>query len=146
MKALLLAFFALILSCQELPKEYRGEEGKKKMEKYGKQFVYGVVRLDEEVKDKVPDGDYFLILALRNPQEPQPIAVLRVKNPKFPYSFKITSKNKIREDKLIEGEVLLSARISRSPMAEVQKGDLVGAVLTRAGEREVEVLISQEVK
>ena len=140
---LLLGF--LLLACQELPKEYRGEEGRKKLEKYRKQFVEGVVLLDEKLKDRIPEKDYFLIIAVRSPEDPQPVAVLRVKNPKFPYRFRITGRHKIRQDKLIEGDLILSARVSRSPMAEVQKGDIVGSASAKAGEKGVKILLSTEV-
>ncbi len=135
----------LIVSCQDLPKEYRGEEGKKKLERYRNQFVEGVVLLDEKLRDKLPKGDFFLIIAVKSPEDPQPIAVLRVRNPEFPYRFKITGKHKIRQDKLIEGELIVSARVSRSPMAEVQKGDLVGSASAKAGDRGVKILLSTEV-
>ena len=133
------------MSCQDLPKEYRGEEGKKKLERYRNQFVEGVVLLDEKLRDKLPKGDFFLIIAVKSPEDPQPIAVLRVRNPEFPYRFKITGKHKIRQDKLIEGELIVSARVSRSPMAEVQKGDLVGSASAKAGDRGVKILLSTEV-
>ena len=135
----------MLLACQDLPKEYRGEEGQKKLEKYRKQFVEGVVLLDEKLKDKLPKGNYFLIIAVKNPEDPQPIAVLRVKNPKFPYRFRITGKHKIRQDKLIEGDLILSARVSKSPMAEVQRGDIVGSASAKAGERGVKIVLSTEV-
>ncbi len=135
----------LIVSCQDLPKEYRGEEGKKKLERYRNQFVEGVVLLEEKLRDKLPKGDYFLIIAVKSPEDPQPIAVLRVRNPEFPYRFKITGRHKIRQDKLIEGELIVSARVSRSPMAEVQKGDLVGSASAKAGDRGVKILLSTEV-
>ena len=134
-----------MVSCQDLPKEYRGEEGKKKLERYRNQFVEGVVLLDEKLRDKLPKGDFFLIIAVKSPEDPQPIAVLRVRNPEFPYRFKITGKHKIRQDKLIEGELIVSARVSRSPMAEVQKGDLVGSASAKAGDRGVKILLSTEV-
>ncbi len=135
----------MLLACQDLPKEYRGEEGRKKLEKYRKQFVEGVVLLDEKLEDKLPKGDYFLIIAVKNPEDPQPIAVLRVKNPEFPYRFRISGKHKIRQDKLIEGDLILSARVSKSPMAEVQKGDIVGSASAKAGEKGVKIVLSTEV-
>ena len=144
--ATLLTLLTLFLSaCQELPKEYRGEEGKNKLEKYRNQFVKGVVVIDEKLKDKLPKGQYFLIISVKNLKEPQPIAVLRVKNPEFPYRFKITGKNKIRTDRFIEGELIVNARVSSSPMAEARKGDLVGSASAKAGDRDVRIVIDTEV-
>jgi len=145
LKVFIFILSIFLFSCQELPKEYRGEEGKKKLEKYRNQFVEGVVVVDEKLKDKLPQGDYFLIIAVRNLKEPMPIAVLRVKNPKFPYRFKITGKHKLRTDRMIEGDLILNARISKSPMAEAQKGDLVGSAQAKAGQRGVKIVISTEV-
>ena len=145
MVALLIGFLA-ILSCQELPKEYRGEEGRKKLERYRYQFVKGVVDVAEDLKAKVPKEDHFLIISVRSLDDPMPVAVLRVKNPEFPFKFKITGRNKIREDRMIEGDMILTARISRSPGAESQPGDLVGVVQVRAGQKGVKVLIDSEVR
>ncbi len=142
----LLFLLVLIVACQELPKEYRGEEGKKKLEKYRKQFVAGVVEVKEELKDKIPEKDYFLIIAVRKSDSPAPVAVLRVKNPEFPYKFKITGKHKIRQDRMIEGDLLLTARISKSPMAEMQKGDLIGSATAVAGQKDVKIIIDTEVE
>ena len=141
----LLLVLVAIFSCQDLPKEYRGEEGRKKLERYKKQFVSGVVEIKEDLKDKVPEGDKFLIIAVKNLTEPQPIAVLRVRNPKFPYKFKITGKNKIRKDRFIEGDLIINARISSSPTAETKKGDLVGSATAKAGDRGVKIVIDTEV-
>ncbi len=135
----------IIFSCQDLPKEYRGEEGKRKLERYRNQFVKGVVIVDEKLKSKIPQKPYFLIISVKNPENPMPIAVLRVRNPKFPYSFKITGKHKINSDKLIEGNLILNARISKSPMAGAQKGDLVGGTQARAGDENVKIVINAEV-
>ncbi|EDP74576.1 hypothetical protein [Hydrogenivirga sp. 128-5-R1-1] len=143
--ALTLLLALLAVSCQELPKDYRGEEGRKKLERYRNQFVKGVVVVDEKLKDKIPEKPYFLIISVKNLKEPQPIAVLRVRNPEFPFTFKITGKNKIRTDRFIEGELLVSARVSRTPMAEAQKGDLVGSASAKAGDRNVKVVIDTEV-
>ena len=134
------------MACQDLPKEYRGEEGRKKLEKYRNQFVEGVVLLDEKVRKKLPDGDYFLIISVKDPEDPQPVAVLRVKNPKFPYRFRITGKHKIRQDRFIEGDLLLTARVSKSPMAEAQKGDIVGSTSAKAGQKGIRITLNSEIK
>jgi len=136
----------LMFSCQELPKDYRGEEGKKKLERYRNQILKGVVEIDKGLKGKLPKGDYFLIVSVKNLTEPAPIAVLRVKNPNFPFRFKITGKNKIRQDRFIEGDLILNARISPSPMAEAQKGDLVGGATAKAGDRNIKIIIDTEVQ
>ncbi len=141
---LLLAFF--LLACQDLPKEYRGEEGRKKLERYRYQFVKGVVYVSDDLKERIPQEPFFLIISLRDLENPVPIAVLRVRNPKFPYKFKITGRHKLDPDRFIEGDMILTARISKSPGADSQPGDLVGVVQVRAGQKGVKVLIDSEVR
>ncbi len=136
----------VILSCQELPEKYRGEEGKKLLEKYRNQFVYGTVVVDDPLLDKIPKERHFLIIAVKKKDNPMPVAVLRVTNPKFPFKFKITGKNKISPDRFIEGELILTARISRSPGAQAQTGDLIGSAEARAGDRGVLIKITDEVQ
>ena len=136
----------VIISCQELPEKYRGEEGKKLLQKYRNQFVYGTVVVDKSLLDKIPKERYFLIIAVKKKDNPMPVAVLRVTNPKFPFKFKITGKNKLSQDRFIEGELILTARISRSPGAQAQTGDLIGSVEAKAGDREVLVRITDEVR
>ena len=101
--------------------------------------------MDERLKGKLPEGGYFLIIAVKKPEDPQPVAILRVRDPEFPYRFRITGKDKIRHDKPMEGDLILSARVSRFPTAEVQKGDIVGSASAKAGERKVKILLSSEV-
>jgi len=146
LKVLVVLVGFLLASCQDLPKDYRGEEGKKRLERYRNQFLEGVVLLDDRLKDRLPKGDYFLILAVRKPDDPQPVAVLRVKNPEFPYRFRITGRHKIRRDELIEGDLVLSARVSGSPTAEVKEGDIVGSASAKAGEKEVKITLSSEIQ
>ena len=70
-----------------------------------------------------------------------PVAVLRVKNPEFPYRFKVYGKHKIRQDRMIEGDLIVSARISKSPTADIKGGDLVGSAQAKAGDKNVVIVI-----
>ncbi|MCS7284587.1 MAG: hypothetical protein NZ527_02615 [Hydrogenobacter thermophilus] len=139
MKRLLIFFALFIFSCQPVPKNVP-------IEKYRNQFIKGVVDVSAELKSKIPNGDHFLIISVRDLENPMPVAVLRVKNPKFPYNFKITGKNKIDNSRIMEGDVILTARVSRSPMAEAQKGDLLGSLQTKVGTQNNNILINAEVK
>ncbi|MDQ7039136.1 MAG: hypothetical protein Q9N26_08110 [Aquificota bacterium] len=146
MRIILLLFALFVAGCQELPKEYRGEEGKKKLERYRYQFVKGVVEVSGDLRGKIPEKPYFLIISLRDLENPMPVAVLRVRNPEFPFKFKITGRHKLRADRMIEGDLILTARISKNPGADPQPGDLVGVVQVRAGQKGVRVLIDSEVR
>ena len=96
-KFLILIF--LIFSCQPLPKDVP-------LEKYRNQFIEGQVLFDDSLKGKVPKGDYFLIISVRDLENPMPIAVLRVKKPKFPYHFKITGRHKLNHYRITESRCM----------------------------------------
>lgn len=135
----LLFTLLLLVSCQPLPKEVP-------LEKYRKQFIEGQVLIDDRLKDKVPKGESFIIISVRDLESPMPIAVLRAKNPKFPYRFKIKGKHKLSHERLMEGEVIITARLSRSEGAEPQKGDLMGSTNARVGTRDLKIIINSEVE
>ncbi len=116
------------------------------LEKYRSQFIEGQVLLEDSLKNKLPKGDRFLIISVRNLEDPMPIAVLRVKNPSFPYRFKIRGKHKLRHDKIMEGDVIITARISSTQTAEAKKGDLIGFTQARVGTKDVKILINTEVE
>jgi hypothetical protein len=132
-------FVLLLLSCQPLPKDVP-------LEKYRKQFIEGRVDVEDSLKSKLPKRDHFLIISVRDMENPMPIAVLRVKNPRLPYSFKITGKHKLSHERLMEGQVIITARISNSDQAEPQKGDLLGSTSAIVGSRGVNLVINSEVE
>ena len=135
----LIFFFFFLFSCQPLPKDVPPE-------KYRSQFIEGQVLLEDSLKNKLPKGDRFLIISVRNLEDPMPIAVLRVKNPSFPYRFKIRGKHKLRHDKIMEGDVIITARISSTQTAEAKKGDLIGFTQARVGTKDIKILINTEVE
>ncbi len=145
MKVLLVLLALLMVACQELPKEFQGEEGQKRLEKLRYQFVKGEVVIGESLKSKLPERPFFLIIAVKKPDNPQPLAVLRVKNPDFPYRFKISGKHKIDSRRVIEGDLIITARISKSAGASASGGDLMGSASAKAGSEDVKVEISVEV-
>ncbi len=135
----LLFFLTFVLSCQKVPEGID-------LQRYKNQFVEGKVVVKEELKKFIPKGDFYLIVAVLKEDSPMPVAVLRVKNPKFPYPFRITGKNKITQDRFIEGRIILKARISKSRGAQTKEGDLIGVLTTRAGTRDNLILIDTLVK
>ncbi len=139
MKTIFFLLIAFFFSCQPLPKDID-------LEKYRNQFIEGTVDIDPALKDKLPKGEKFLIISVRDLQNPMPLAVLRVKNPSFPYHFKITGKHKLDHQRLMEGQVIINARVSTSAQAEVKKGDLVGSATAKVGTRGVKILINTEVE
>ena len=146
MNKILFLLSLIILSCQDIPREYNTPEGRKILDKYKKQYVKGIVDIAPELKGKIPKGDGFLIISIRKLESPRPTAVLREKNPKFPYKFKITGKHKIAEGELIEGELLIMARLSKDPTAGFKDGDLYGVANAKAGDENVKIVINQVFK
>ena len=134
-------FIVIILSlgCQKLPPGID-------IEQYKNQFVEGIVVVDDNLKDKIPEGKKYLIISLSDPNIPMPIAVLNVEDPELPYKFRISEKHKIDETRMIRGMLILKARLSKSKFAESQKGDLVGQVNVVAGTKGVRVVLNQIVR
>ncbi len=143
MKRILLRAFLIfivgIFGCQKLPPGIN-------IEQYKNQFVEGVVVIDDNLKDKVPEGKKYLIISLSDPNIPMPIAVLNVEDPELPYKFRISEKHKIDETRMIRGMLILKARLSKSRFAESQKGDLVGQVNVVAGTKGVRVVLNQIIR
>ncbi len=136
------AVFILVifsLGCQKLPP---GVD----IEQYRNQFVEGVVVVDDNLKDKIPEGKKYLIISLSDPNIPMPIAVLNVEDPELPYKFRISEKHKIDETRMIRGMLILKARLSKSKFAESQEGDLVGQVNVIAGTKGVRVVLNQIIR
>lgn len=75
-----------------------------------------------------------------------PLAVLKVKNPELPYHFRISGKHKLSHERLLEGDVILTARLTTSDTPEAQKGDLIGSTPARVGTRGLRVIIDREVE
>ena len=148
MKKFLFLFLLTFLACQDIPQKYKTPEGRKILEKYKKQFVKGTVYIDPKLRNKVPKGDKFLIISVRkvNSQSPRPVAVLRVKNPEIPYRFVITGKHKINPEDFIEGDLIITARLSKEPTAGFKNGDLYGVTNAKAGDEDVKLVIHEVFK
>jgi len=139
LNVVILFIVVILLGCQKLPP---GVD----IEQYRNQFVEGVVEVDENLKDKIPEGKKYLIISLSDPNVPMPIAVLNVEDPELPYKFRISEKHKIDETRMIRGMLILKARLSKSKFAESQKGDLVGQVNVIAGTKGVRVVLNQIIR
>jgi len=135
----LLAIF--LLSCQDLPEKYRTPEGKKLLEKYKNQFVEGIVVLSPEISGKKEDKRY-LVLTLRKENGGRPIAVLRAENPKFPYRFRISGKHKLDPDVFIEGDLILTGRLTSDSSLGLKEGDIFGLIPVKAGQKDVKLILS----
>ena len=93
-----------LFSCQSLPPEAQFIDQNK---------ITGKIIIDEKLKDKCK-GDMFIIV--RKGISPQPLAVKKVKNPSFPYNFKLTPADVLVEEmfKEFKDEVILYVKTSQS--------------------------------
>ncbi|NPA32479.1 MAG: hypothetical protein GXO04_02505, partial [Aquificae bacterium] len=132
----------LILSCQDVPQKYKTPEGRSLLQKYKKQFVEGVVILSEDIPPDALKDKRYLIVWVRKPQSQRPVAVLRIENPRLPYRFKITGRDKLRRDELIEGELIVGARLSSDKSAGFKDGDIYGFTNAKAGQRDVKLILN----
>ncbi len=139
MYGLVIFLLAFIIGCQPLPPGIS-------IEQYKNQFVEGVVIIDEKLKNKIPKGKKYLIISLSDTTMPMPIAVMNVEDPTFPYKFKISEKHKIDQSRFIAGMLILKARLSKSPFAEPEKGDLVGQINVVAGTKDAQVVLSEVIE
>jgi len=89
--------------------------------------ISGTVELSPELADAAPSGAFLFVIARRGGGGP-PLAVKRIPDPTFPFSFTLGPADRMIQQMPFEGPITLSARldsdgdaISRAP------GDLMGA-------------------
>lgn len=134
MRYLLFFISVLLFSCQPLPPEAKFIDQNK---------IIGKIVLDEKLKDKC-SGDLFIIV--RKGISPQPLAVKKIKNPQFPYEFKITPADVLIEDmfKEFKDEVILYVKTSQSgnPM-ESSKSCESEPIMVETGKKNVIIKITR---
>lgn len=124
----------IILSCQPIPEGFNPED-------YKNQNIEGIIQVSAKLSSEIKDKR-FLTVSVRDLSEPAPIAVLNVKDPSFPYRFKIDGKNKIDHDRPLKGKVIILARLSSEQGTTAKTGDLMGSAEAIAGQRNVLIIIS----
>lgn len=103
--------------------------------------VEGEVRLDPRVKDKAKPDDVLYIIA-RGSANRQIVAVRKEEHVRFPFSFRVSSRDTMMPGTPFEGPFDLTARLSRSGDATPQPGDLEGtAKSVPVGARGVNVIV-----
>jgi len=137
MKKLFMALFVLVIGCQSLPPEAYFID---------KNQIEGEINIDSSIKDKC-SGTLFIIV--RKGITPQPLAVKKVTNPKFPYKFSVSPAEVLSEERFkeFEGELILSARISKSGAVVPSEGDCESeAILVKSGDRNIKLTINRVIK
>jgi hypothetical protein len=137
LKYFLLFVGLFIFSCQPLPPEAKFIDQNK---------ITGQIIVDEKLKGKCK-GDLFIIV--RKGISPQPLAVKKVKNPSYPYNFKISPADVILEDmfKEFKDEVILYVRTSQTgnPM-ESSNSCESEPIIVKTGSKNVLIKINKYVE
>jgi len=109
--------------------------------------IQGLVRVASELSNKIRKTDTLFVFAKLVNGPPTPIAVLRVDNRKWPYSYELNNSHQVMQGKKLSdaGEVVIVARISKSGDAMPGSGDLQGiSPPVRVGARGVDVVIDTQ--
>lgn len=106
----------------------------------------GTVRIAPALAGKVASGNTLFVIARKGPGAP--LAVKRVADPTFPYSFRLGPEDVVMGGGQFEGEVSMVARIKKGGAAgPAQQGDLEGSYPgnpVKIGATPIEIVIDHE--
>lgn len=112
----------------------------------GGKSLTGTVRIAPALTGKVAPGDVLFVIARKGPGPP--LAVKRIADPAYPYSFRIGPEDMVMGGVAFEGEVSMVARIKKGGAAgPAQRGDLEGAYPgnpVKIGAPPIEIVIDHE--
>jgi len=106
--------------------------------------IVGTVSVAEELRGRVSNDGTLFIVARKGPGPP--FAVKRVVTPSFPLTYRLGPEDLMVAGNVFEGEMLLSARLSKSGSAgPARPGDLEGerAGTVKVGARSVDIVLSR---
>jgi len=106
--------------------------------------ISGTISMAPELRGRVSEGETLFIIARKGPGPP--FAVKRITGPHFPLAYRLGPENVMAAGTPFEGEVTVSARLSRTGIAgPAQPGDLEGEHAGRVtvGSREVDIVIAR---
>lgn len=133
-------FFVVVLlgiSCQQLPPEAKFIEENK---------ISGVIKIDSKIENKCKG---FLFIIVRNMDSNQPLAVKRIKNPSYPYSFTVSPADVMIESNLsfFKGDLILYVKTSKSgnPFEEGGYCDSEAKTL-KSGTSKVEIILNNYIE
>jgi hypothetical protein len=113
--------------------------------------VEGVIEVASGLSKGVTTADTLFVIVRRwNQNAGPPLAVKKVRTPRFPYKFAIGAGDMMRQGLKFDGPFTIEARISKSGGAIRRKGDLIGrtgrAEAIRPGATRVKVTIDEVVR
>lgn len=105
--------------------------------------IAGTIRVAPDLTARVQEG--FVLFVIARKAAGPPFAVRRIVAPRFPLPYRLGPEDVMMAGSAFEGEVRMSARISRTGSSAAQTGDLEGDHPTpvRVGARDVDIVISR---
>lgn len=105
--------------------------------------VTGTIALDPQFEGKTPDsGILFIFARPQGVRRGPPLAVKRVRDVKFPYTFEIGQEDTMMEGSLFDGNLTLTARLDGDGVAGAGPGDLEASVNATAGTKGIQMTLS----
>jgi cytochrome c-type biogenesis protein CcmH len=111
----------------------------------GGRTLAGTIRIAPSLAKGIGPGDALFVIARKGPGPP--LAAKRIANPTFPVSFHLGPDDMVMARGAFQGEVFVSARVSRGGVAgPARPGDLEGSypALVKIGGQPIEILIDRE--
>ena len=106
-------------------------------------LVSGTIKIDSSLADKVPEGaSLFIIARSEGVQRGIPLAVKKIKEVTFPYSFTLGQSDVMLPGALFEGPVTIFARLDKDGDAAPAPGDIDGVIAANPGEHQVEIILN----
>jgi hypothetical protein len=105
--------------------------------------VSGTIYIDPALVDQVPEGaSLFLIARSEGAQRGMPLAVKKLKEIKFPYSFALGQADVMLPGAVFDGPITIFARLDKDGDAAPASGDIDGSAVTNAGDQHVEIILN----
>ena len=106
--------------------------------------VSGTITVDPAVKSNIPaSATLFIFARAKGAQGGPPLAVQRLTEIQFPYSFNIGQPDVMIPGVQFDGELVLTARIDRDGNAKASSGDVEGSLETAVGKEHVGVVLNR---
>ena len=105
--------------------------------------VSGTIRIDPSLIGHMPEGaSLFLIARSERAQKGMPLAVKKLDEIKFPYSFTLGQADVMLPGAVFDGPVTIFARLDKDGDAAPASGDIDGNTVANAGDQHVEIMLN----
>jgi len=105
--------------------------------------ISGTIRIDPVLHAHMPAGaSLFLIARSEGVKRGIPLAVKKIEEVKFPYSFVLSQADVMLPGAVFDGPVTIFARLDKDGDAAPASGDIDGNSLTKVGDQQVEIILN----